>query len=88
MNEFDHRILALPKQHRERPEKFRPEWGLEPDLCHASALLHQVSYQVNWVQVVMWVNKPVDVEIDDDNAEVRVQIPVQAWTFHAFPAAS
>ena len=28
MNEFDHRILALVKQQREKPETFRPEWGL------------------------------------------------------------
>ena len=30
MNEFDHRILALLEQQRERPEKFRPERGFEP----------------------------------------------------------
>ena len=29
MNEFDHRILALLKQQRERPEKFRPERRFE-----------------------------------------------------------
>ena len=30
MNEFDHRILSLPKQQREMPEKFWPERGYEP----------------------------------------------------------
>ena len=30
MNEFDHRILALLKQQRERPEKFKPDWGFKP----------------------------------------------------------
>ena len=30
MNEFDHRILALLKEQRERPVKFRPERGFEP----------------------------------------------------------
>ena len=30
MNEFDHRILALLEQQRERPEKFRLERGFEP----------------------------------------------------------
>ena len=44
MTEFDHRILALLKQQRERPEKFRPE----PDLCDASTVLNQLRYQANW----------------------------------------
>ena len=30
MNEFDHHILALLEQQRERPEKFSPERGFEP----------------------------------------------------------
>ena len=39
-----------------------------PDLCEAGAMFQQLSYQANWVQVVMWLNyKPVYVEIDDDN---------------------
>ena len=42
--EFDHRILALLKQQRERPEKFRPERGFEPDLCDADAVLYQLSF--------------------------------------------
>ena len=29
------------------------DWN--PDLCDAGALLHQLSYQANWEQVVMWV---------------------------------
>ena len=39
-----------------------------PDLCDADAVLHQMSYQANWEQVVMWVDyNPVDVEIDNYN---------------------
>jgi len=39
-----------------------------PDLCYASAVLYQLSFQANWEQVVMWVDyKAVDVLIDDDN---------------------
>ena len=38
MNEFDHRVLALLKRQRERPEKSNP------DLCDASAVLYQLSY--------------------------------------------
>ena len=35
-----------------------------PDLCDAGAVLHQLSNQANWEQVVMWVDyQPVDVEI-------------------------
>ena len=48
MNEFDHSILKLLKQQRIRPEKFRPERGFQPDLCDGSAVLHQLSYQINW----------------------------------------
>ena len=34
------------------------------DLCDVGAVLHQLSCQANWEQVVMWVDyKPVDVEI-------------------------
>ena len=59
MNEFDHCILAPLKQPRERPEKFRPEFGgggSNPDLCHASAVLYNLSYQADWEQVIMWVH--------------------------------
>ena len=39
-----------------------------PDLCDAGVVLHQLSYQANWEQVIMSVDyKPVDVEIDYDN---------------------
>ena len=39
-----------------------------PDLRDAGAVLHQLSYQTKWEQVVVWVDyKPVDVEIDYDN---------------------
>ena len=38
MNEFDHHILALLEQQRERPEKFR---SADLDLCGAGAVLHQ-----------------------------------------------
>ena len=31
MNEFDHGILVLLKQQRERPEKFKPEQGFGPE---------------------------------------------------------
>ena len=35
-----------------------------PDLCDAGAVLHQLNYQANWEQVVVWVEyKRVDVEI-------------------------
>ena len=27
-----------------------------PDLCDAGAVLHQLSYQTNWEQVVMWLD--------------------------------
>ena len=53
----DHRnVLVLLKQQGERPEKFRPERGFYPVLFHAGAVLHQLSYQANWFQVVMWVD--------------------------------
>ena len=31
-----------------------------PNLCDASAVLYQLSYQANWELVVTWVDKPVD----------------------------
>ena len=49
MNEFDHRILLLLKQHRGAPKEFRPEQGFEPrDPGDADAVLHQLGYQPNW----------------------------------------
>ena len=39
-----------------------------PDLCDASAAVHQLSYQANWEVVIMWVTcKPEDVEIHGNN---------------------
>ena len=54
-------FFSLPNQQRE---------GLDGDskllLCHAGAVLHQLSYQVNWELVVMWLDyKPVEVNVDD-----------------------
>ena len=40
---------------KERPEFFRPEQKLNPDLCDAGAVLYQLSYQANWELVIMWV---------------------------------
>jgi len=46
---------------------------LNPDLCQAWAVLHQLSYQANWELGDMWVDdKPVDdgyrsIYIDDFN---------------------
>ena len=67
MNEFDYRILALLKQRRERSENSNLNGDSNPDLCDAGAVLHQLNYQANWEQVVVWVDyKLVDVEIGDD----------------------
>ena len=42
-----------------------------PDLSDAGAVLHQLSYQANWEQFVMWVDhKLVDVEVYDDNTGI------------------
>ena len=68
MNEFDYRILALLKLRRERSENSNLNGDSNPDLCDAGAVLHQLNYQANWEQVVVWVDyKLVDVEIGDDN---------------------
>ena len=32
------------------------ERDLNPDLCGASAMLHQLSYQANWKLVIMWID--------------------------------
>ena len=46
---------------KERPEKFGPEQDSGPDLCDASIVLYQFSYQANWELVILWVNdKPLD----------------------------
>ena len=68
MNEFDYRILALLKQRRERSESSNLKGDSNPDICDAGAVLHQLNYQVNWEQVVVWVDyELVDVEIGYDN---------------------
>ena len=39
----------------------RLEGDLNPDLCDAGPVLHQLSYKTNWKLVVVWVNdKPID----------------------------
>ena len=43
MNEFDHRILALLKQQRERPKKFRPERGFKPEILLAKNIMQMSS---------------------------------------------
>ena len=49
---------------KERPEKFKLEWHSTPDLCDASAVLYQLSYQANWELVVMQVDdNPLDIKI-------------------------
>ena len=49
-------------------EKIRLNGGWNPGLRDADAVLHQLSYQTKWQQVVVWVDyKPVEVEIDYDN---------------------
>ena len=55
MNEFDHGILALLEQQRERPENPGLNWDSNPDLCDTGAKLYPLSYQANWEQVAMWV---------------------------------
>ena len=38
-----------------------PEQDLNPALCDASAVLHQLKFKGNWELVIMWVyDKPVD----------------------------
>ena len=64
LNEFDHRILALLSSSEKGLNGV-----LNPDLC--DAVLHQLSCQADWEEVVVWVDyKPLDVEIDDDNAGI------------------
>ena len=41
--------------------KERPEWDSNPDLCDASAVLYQLSYQANLELAIIWVNdKSID----------------------------
>ena len=72
MNGFNHRIFwALLKQQRERPENSGLNGHSNPVLSDVGAVLHQLSYQANWEQVVVWVDyKLVDVEIDNANTRI------------------
>ena len=46
---------------KEWPEKFRPEWDSNADLCDAGVVLYHFSYWANWELVIMWVyDKPVE----------------------------
>ena len=39
----------------------------------SGAVLHPLSYQTKWEQVVVWIDyKPVDVEIDDGNTRICI----------------
>ena len=41
--------------------KERLELDLNPEVCDASVVLYQLSYQANWELVIMWVNdEPAD----------------------------
>ena len=44
-------------------------WTLNPDLCDAGAVLHQLSYQANWELVVTLVN---DKQLDDRNRSIQI----------------
>ena len=73
MNEFDHLILAVLSSSEKGLKNSSRNEDSNPDLCDASAVLSQLSYQVNWEQVVMWVDcKPVDVEKGDDNTRICI----------------
>ena len=37
-------------------KKFRSEQNFNPDLCDASEVLYQLSYQANWELVIMWID--------------------------------
>ena len=50
-------LCYVSSSERLRPEKLRPELDLNPDLCDAGTVLHQLSYQANWEMVD---HKPVD----------------------------
>ena len=73
MNEFDHRSFycCLSSSGEKGLENLNLNGNSNPDLCDAGVVLHQLSSEANWEQVVMWVNyKPVGVEIDDDNTGI------------------
>ena len=47
------------------------DWN--PDICNASAVLHQLNFQANWEQIAVWIDyKPVDVEIGDSNTIICI----------------
>ena len=47
------------------------DWN--PDLRDAGAVLHPLSYQTKWEQVVVWIDyKLVYVEIDDGNTRICI----------------
>ena len=42
-------------------KKVRPNPDSNLNLCDAGAVLHQLSYRVNWDLVIIWVyDKPID----------------------------
>ena len=55
INKFGHRILALLKQQREKPENVMPERGFEPRplRCRSSAPPVALLYQAYWEQAVV-----------------------------------
>ena len=61
INDFNHAILELLKQQRERPKNSGLSGNWNPNLCNASAVHHHSNYQANWELVIMWVDyKPVE----------------------------
>ena len=52
MDEFNHRILALCNRSVKGLKNSTLNGDLNPDLCDASAVLHQLSYQVTGIAEV------------------------------------
>ena len=57
--------VMLLEQYRKKGLKnsgdLNPDPDLNPDLCDAAAVFHQLSYQANWELDNMWVyDKPVE----------------------------
>lgn len=44
----------------------RPERESNPDLCDASAVVHQLNYQAHWELVIIWVNVCVTHGLGED----------------------
>ena len=62
------KILLLLKK---KKKGLNGDWN--PDLRDAGAVLHPLSYQTKWEQVVVWIDyKPVDVEIGDGNTRICI----------------